>query len=145
MSLPRLPSLPVWNNGVRRLTHLLLAGLLCSAGCAYPPPKGGPSSPTPQPQQELLRPGNSLVTKSRKAMGEQRYGYAVTLLERALRSAPHDPLLWYELARAKYGARQYAQAMEFCKRALLLVDQGSALAAESRALYVQAEGRLGER
>jgi len=113
--------------------------------CASPPQRVITSSPkvsvmTPQPQGMLIPLPSSLssqggvsiaaltttkmtptienLLKRALAQYEQNeLGMAGTTVERALRIAPRDPILWYFLARIRYVQKNTEQAIQLAMRA----------------------------
>lgn len=90
-------------------------------------------TPPAPPQQQVARaePSRAVSVLKRRADDERRTGdldAAVVSLERALRIAPEDPLLWNELAEVRLDQKQYGRAEQ--------------LAAKSNALAGPQDARL---
>lgn len=148
---------------------LRLALLLCTAvlfqGCAlypprttvhYPPPqpvvKKQPmkppvaSVPTHQPVPRMQVPKQSRVATdfSRQAAEKSRqgnYDLAASILERGLRVAPKDAMLWSQLAEVKLQQRQYQQARSLAAKSNSLAGANRAVVGKNHWIIQEAQKR----
>ena len=136
----------------------LLAALL--AGCQGNAPRPGPPAPvvtpeagdraegrepriaayTPPARPRVARPApkRAVAVLMRRAEDQRRAGdlaAAAASLERALRIAPRDPVLWSRLARVREQQRRYGMAVE-------LAEKSNALAAPGDRALLRANWRL---
>ena len=70
-------------------------------------------------------------------------GQSEILLERALRIEPGNALYWHALGRAKYDMGDYAQAVQFCRKAESKLTGHPDLARQNRELLESAYYKLG--
>lgn len=87
--------------------------------------------------------GSALLLQSRNERRSGDYARAAATLERALRVEPTASAIWLELARVRLLEGNFAQAEQLARKAESLAEGGSALAAESRAVVVEALQRQG--
>ena len=78
-------------------------------------------TPPAQPQQQVARaePSRAVSVLKQRANDERRGGdldAAAVSLERALRIAPEDPLLWNELAEVRLDQKQYGRAEQLAAK-----------------------------
>lgn len=132
-----------------RLFALIPAIAVLLAACAVEPPDRRPPPPPPPPAEEPpadpdepppvtepevdpepepdapVRGGAAVValqTDADTASAEGEHGRAASLLERALRIEPHNPVLWHNLAVVRYREGDYAQAESMAMRSNRYAD-----------------------
>lgn len=92
-----------------------------------PPPEVEPE-PAPEPEPEPDRPARgsaavvALQTDADAASADGEHERAASLLERALRIEPHNPVLWHNLAVVRYREGDYAQAESMAMRSNRYAD-----------------------
>ena len=137
-------------NTIKATSKLLALWLLCALifqGCAAYPPRQPVyyPPPTPQPQQETNKkpiphaepniqtpkPVNAIaVNFSRQAAEKTRQGrpdLAASTLERGLRVAPKDAMLWSQLAEVKLQQQLYQQARSLAAKSNSLAGTNTAI------------------
>ncbi|MGV6826623.1 MAG: hypothetical protein ACWA5Q_06580 [bacterium] len=95
---------------------------------APPPSRPAPDEPqiaayVPPREPELVRPQpnravQALSARADDQFADENYVAAAGTLERALRIAPKDPLLWNKLAHVRFSQKQYAMASELASKSL---------------------------
>ncbi|HEX6997648.1 MAG TPA: tetratricopeptide repeat protein [Gammaproteobacteria bacterium] len=105
---------------------------------ALPPPAPGaedeaPGRAEPPPDREPAAPAASaqLLQQARAERAAGRYSAAATAVERALRLAPNDPVLWLELGEIHLADGNRQQAEMMARKALTLAAGDGSI--ESRA------------
>lgn len=144
---------------------LLLAVALLFQGCAayypsspthYPPPpavvRKQPSKqsvPTIQKVPSMKAPqtpqqGSVAANFARQAAEKSRQGnhdLAASILERGLRIAPKDAMLWSQLAEVKMEQRQYQQARSLAAKSNSLAGANSAIVHKNHWIIQEAQKR----
>lgn len=138
------------NNSPKTTQTLLSLALLAALffqGCAvapqkpvyYPPPPAATKPPIPKPpvpQVEPVKPPPPKQTNiiaadfSRQAEQANIQGQpdlAIAILERGLRAAPKEALLWTQLAEIKMQQQQYEQARAFAAKSNSLAGTDSTI------------------
>lgn len=113
-------------------------------GCAAvqaPPRDSGVSRPA-APRETAA---GSLLADAHRAIEKGQFNKAEVTLERALRVEPRNPGLWHEMARVKYGQKQYGQAIQFCLKANSLAGRNSSLIRQNWYLIANAYDAMGEK
>lgn len=146
----------------------ILIGALCAMqGCAYTrtpiteePPAAGttpPLVPPPEPSRQTTtapaKPVATLLAKAEIDLNAGQLEQSAATLERALRIAPKDPVLWQRLAEVRLhrGDAQQAEAMAKKSNSLATLDntlmqKNWRIIAEARRLRGDENGaRLAER
>jgi tetratricopeptide (TPR) repeat protein len=127
----------------RQLAALLLF-LVVLSGCStfrqVVPPE--PVSPPPTEYQPITGPAAALYTEAETALRAGRFVESEMLLERALRIEPRNAHYWYTMAQVKYRRGQYAETVQFCKKAESLAGKQPQLLARNRELLWQAQKAL---
>lgn len=150
---------------------LLLSTVLAGA-CATPPeqrpvpvpvedhsqpprlPHSAAPIPLPPPAAESGMPGHesapaatdpavvALMSEADERMERGQSEYAAAALERALRLAPEDPLLWHRLARVRLDQKQWRQAIALAGKSDALSASNPRLRAANRRLIARAKEML---
>jgi len=118
--------------------------LLFLNGCAAlqtPYRDSGISRPAP-PKETAA---GSLLADANRAIEAGQFNKAEVTLERALRVEPRNPVLWHEMARVKYGKKQYGQAIQFCLKANSLAGRNNSLIRQNWYLIANAYDAMGEK
>lgn len=134
-----------------RLTLLLV---LLLAGCATAPDRA-PSTGDTAPGEPLDTTGavehsvdNRAVAmlwdEAEQARREDRVDDAVTALERALRLAPEDPVLWSRLAELRLRQQDYAVAENLAAKSNALANERRLLRYRNWLLIEEARRRRGD-
>jgi tetratricopeptide (TPR) repeat protein len=161
MTIRQRPSTRIFRPALLLMTLLLLHGCAgISDRLSLPPaPRPSPTAPppalpTPQdaPAAEQAPesppapagPAHSLFLQADKALQSGRPGQAEILLERALRIEPGNPLYWYSLGRAKYDQGDFAQTVQFCRKAEGTMSRNPGLARRNRELMENAARQLAD-
>ncbi len=134
-----------------RVIGSALAGLLLMSACAVVPPERRPPPPEPErplppserepdprveepepepepeepPPEEPSRASAAVValqTEADQASATGEHDRAASLLERALRVEPHNPVLWHNLAVVRYREGDLAQAESMAMRSNRYAD-----------------------
>jgi tetratricopeptide (TPR) repeat protein len=142
-------------GGIPWLVALLtLLGLL--AGCGTLPGGGGEPRSGPMPEitdeppaidqsdRRLPAPVVALVAEARAHSATGDHEAAAAKLERALRVAPQNPVLWQNLAVVRYRQDRYAEAVNLAERSNSLAGDDPALRRENWALIAVARDLLGD-
>jgi len=97
-----------------KLLSLFLFSILLFQGCATspPPPIHYPSPPPKQTDTVAANFSRQATTQVRQG----RLDIAVATLERGLRIAPKDAMLWSQLAEVKLQQNQYQQAKSLAEK-----------------------------
>ncbi|MDN5870807.1 MAG: tetratricopeptide repeat protein [Nitrococcus sp.] len=121
----------------RWLTANLALGLLGGCVSLAPDEPTAPSAPggitaeqPPAPDEtEFAIPAavRDLVSRARESSGAGKHEQAAAFLERALRIAPHNAVLWQNLAVVRYRQGQYAQAENLALKSISLAGDNSNL------------------
>lgn len=104
-----------------------------------------PTPPAPQPQPVLataVPAARALLDKARLARKRGLLQEADALLERAMRLAPSEPMLYLETAEVRLAQGNYVAAAQFAQKSLSLL--GSRDAFSSREQRAQAWGVIAE-
>lgn len=124
VSVTRAAGLPVWRGALLGAVLALLAGCAALDERREAPPDADPSpegAPEPAPEAREA-PGSaavrSLLADARAASDDGDHGRAGALLERALRIAPDNAVLWHNLAIVRYREAAYAEAESLAQRSL---------------------------
>lgn len=152
-----------------KLLSLCLLSTLLLQGCAtyppvrpahYPPPRTTAPIP-PQPQfPEQVQPesarepvrqmpkqtGNIAADFSRQAatqVGQGNLDLASATLERGLRLAPKDAMLWSQLAEVKLQQHQYRQASSLAAKSNSLAGDNTALVQKNHWIVEEARRKSG--
>lgn len=104
---------------VSRLLPVLAVVLL--GGCATAPgpgstARGAPKAPQARPAQTFAtmpQAALSLAKAADRAAGKHDWALASRQLERAVKIAPRNPLLWQRLAAVRFSQGKYGQAQTF--------------------------------
>jgi tetratricopeptide (TPR) repeat protein len=126
---------------------VLATGLLILSGCTTlglppapaPAPQPGGGAPAPAeraPVPQTAGATTSLLTAGRAARESGDLDGATAYIERALRIAPNDPVLWIELGEIKLAEGDTAQAEAMGRKALTLTRGDPALERAARRLIV---------
>ncbi len=136
-----------------------LLAALAAAGCATAPPApvvepgGAPveeaSAPShPQPEGGAApAPRGPVLALLDEAGAAERAGDlegAAASVERALRIAPRDAVLWHRLARIRLAQGRWRQAESLARRSLALAPRARALAARNWRLIARARRARGD-
>ena len=135
-----------------------LLAALAAAGCASAPPApvvepGGapveeasaPSRPSPEGAAPAPRgPVLALLDEARAAERAGDLEGAAASVERALRIAPRDAVLWHRLARIRLAQGRWRQAESLARRSLALAPRARALAARNWRLIARARRARGD-
>lgn len=131
----------------RWLTVTLALGLL--GGCVslapeeptVPSAPGGttveqpPSAPAPdESAADIPAAVRDLVLRAGESSGAGKHEQAAAFLERALRIAPHNAVLWQNLAVVRYRQGQYAQAENLALKSISLAGDNINLKQQNWAL-----------
>jgi tetratricopeptide (TPR) repeat protein len=128
---------------------VLAIGLLILSGCStlglppapapVPPPGGGAPAPAERaPVPQTTGATTSLLTAGRAARESGDLDVATAYIERALRIAPNDAVLWIELGEIKLAEGDAAQAEAMGRKALTLTRGDRALEQAARRLLSDA-------
>lgn len=128
---------PLWICG------LLLAFSLLLDGCAARAPVREPVTAKPAVKKETA--AGSLLAEAHRAQQAGQYNQAEVALERALRVEPGNAGLWHEMARVKYGQKNYGQTVQFCLKANSLAGRDTALIRRNWLLMAKAHEAMGDR
>ena len=135
-----------------------LLAVLAAAGCATAPPAPvtGPSLPPveeapapshPPPEGVAPAPRGPVLALLDEAHAAERAGdleAAAAAVERALRIAPRDAMLWHRLARIRLAQGLPRQAESLARRSLALAPRARALAARNWRLIAHARRARGD-
>lgn len=135
------------DNGWSARAFVLLL-LLTLAACATAPPEREPEPVAAEPREPLDADGavrhvvdNEAVAllweQAEEARAEGQYRSAISALERALRAAPEDPVLWSRLAELQLLQGEHAVAENFAAKS-------NALAGDNRLLHYRNWLLIGE-
>lgn len=116
---------------------LILLSLVALAGCAVlEEPDGEPArEPSPEAEERAPEPGEGpgheavkrLMAEAREASGEGDHERAGAQLERALRIAPGNAVLWHNLAIVRYRQDAFDQAEQLAQRSLSYISDDAEL------------------
>src|SRR5690606_774140 len=84
-----------------------------------------------------------LLAQADLAASSGDFALARAQIERGLKLAPDDPLLWHQLARVNFAAGDLEQARSMAERSTALAPRQPALVAQNWALIGDIETRLG--
>lgn len=144
------------NAGYAGLLRLgLLAALALLAGCGTVPPERGRAQPAepadtaaPMPPADtatqIPAPVVALVAEAERHSAAGEHEAAAAKLERALRVAPRNPVLWQNLAVVHYRQDDYAEAISLAERSNSLAGDDRALRRRNWALIAAARELLGD-
>ncbi len=105
-----------------------------------PPPEAAPPAVTPAPSAATL----TLAAQSEQSRAAGDLRLAGLQLERALRIAPRDPELWYQMARIRLEQGDPGQAERLAERSLQLGARDRVLALANWRLIARAREALGD-
>ena len=74
--------------------------------------------PEPVPEPTLGAASRALVSQAQVQVATKNYPVAASLVERALRIEPDNPLLWIELGKVRFAEGNYVQAENMARKAL---------------------------
>lgn len=109
-----------------------------------------PTPPAPQPQPVLataVPAAKALLDKARLARKRGLLAEADALLERAMRLAPSEPMLYLETAEVRLAQGNYAAAAQFAQKSLSLLGSRDAFSSRdqrAQAWNVIAEAKKGQ-
>ncbi len=138
------------DNTVKTICNLLSLGVLSCLlfqGCAtYPPrqPTRYPQPETKPPIQEPQQTGTIAADFSRQAakqVDQGRLDLAAATLERGLRVAPKDAILWSNLADVKLRQKQYQQAESLAAKSNSLAGGNTSIVEINKLIIDQARRR----
>lgn len=120
-----------------------------------PPPAHAPvpdpaPAPLPPPLRESVpvaeegKAAGTLLASARQNVRSGQFSQAEMMLERALRLEPRNARLWHEMARVKYGQRDYGQVVQFCIKSNSLAGKDYGLMQQNWLLMERAYEQLGE-
>ncbi len=89
-------------------------------------------------RQQISPVIQKMLTRINGSLNNENYADATSLLERALRIDPKNPLLWYKLARVKLAERNYAQAKQMAVRSNQYVQSDVQLREKNQRIIDQA-------
>lgn len=147
-------------TGPRILTWAALSLLLAAPACAPTPerirrrPEPAPVSPERPPDQPRPAPPRpparqrqpaavALADEASRLRREGETGRAAAALERALRIAPEDPLLWHDLASARLQEKRPEQAEQTARKSNQLATGDRELQARNWDLIAAARRMAG--
>jgi len=110
---------------------------------APPPEPLGPAGEGQGGQAETAVLALLAESDQRRRAGEPEA--AAAALERALRIAPRDPLLWHRLAGVRLAQRHWTQADNLARKSLSLSGNDRRLQAANWRLIAQAREAMGDR
>jgi tetratricopeptide (TPR) repeat protein len=122
---------------------------------SVPAPDSAPDLPA-TPDQDITPPRQSvpvakegkaaatLLAGARQNVRAGQFDQAEMTLERALRLEPRNARLWYEMARVKYGQKDYKQVVQFCIKSKSLAGKDYVLIKQNWLLMEKAYLQLGE-
>lgn len=131
------------------MSRLLLLGLLLLVACATP--RSGQVEDDPTTPTQPVPAARMLADDAREQLAAGQPEAAAATLERAVRMAPEDPLLWHELARVHEAQQRWSQAEAMAQRSLSrgareqLYTRNWELIARCRAAYGDAAGAAAAR
>ncbi|MBU0961987.1 MAG: tetratricopeptide repeat protein [Proteobacteria bacterium] len=118
-----------------KLLALYLSSILLFQGCAtYPPP---PVDYLPPPPEQTNTVSADFIRQATAQIRQGRLDLAAATLERGLRIAPKDAMLWSQLAEVKLQQHQYQQARS-------LAEKSNSLAGSSRGIVQKNEQIIAE-
>ena len=149
------------------ISLLLLAALLFQGCAAYPPqqpvsypppakvekqpiPRQTPQQPVPEaePTRQAPKQTNTIAAGfSRQAAEQTRQGrpdLAAATLERGLRAAPKDAMLWSQLAEAQLQQQHYLQARSLAAKSNSLAGSNSAIIKKNHSIIEESLKRAAE-
>lgn len=152
-----------------KLICLWLLAALLFQGCAayppqqpvsYPPPAKVEKQPIPQqtipqqpvpeaePTRKVPKQNNTIAANfSRQAAEQTRQGrpdLAAATLERGLRAAPKDAMLWSQLAEAQLQQKHYLQARSLAAKSNSLAGSNSAIIKKNHSIIEESLKRAAE-
>jgi uncharacterized protein HemY len=74
--------------------------------------------PEPPAEPTLGAASRALVSQAQTQVATKNYPVAASLIERALRIEPDNPLLWIELGKVRFAEGNYTQAENMGRKAL---------------------------
>jgi predicted Zn-dependent protease len=86
-----------------------------------PPSTVEPPQPLPEPttrEPTLSAASRALVSQAQTQVATRNYPVAASLIERALRIEPDNPLLWTELGKVRQAEGNYVQAENMGRKAV---------------------------
>ena len=86
----------------------------------------------------------TLLASARQNVRAGQFSQAEMMLERALRLEPRNARLWHEMARVKYGQKDYGQVVQFCIKSNSLAGKDYGLIKQNWLLMEKAYLQLGE-
>lgn len=134
----------------------LAAGLAALAGCATAPGPQDDGSPATMEREGPLEPGATvehnvdnravaiLWEKAEEARRQGQFEQAVTSLERAVRLAPEDPVLWSRLAEVRLRQKDFAVAENLAAKSNALAGGHRLLRYRNWLIIAEARRRRGD-
>lgn len=116
-------------------------------------PATGPEQPTapaatPAPDQEEKSPPApavvALLAESDRRLGSGQPESAAASIERALRIAPAEPVLWYRLARIRYRQGRWSETETLARKSISLSAETDELVSANWFLIAAARERSGD-
>jgi len=105
---------------------------------APPPPVEAPPAPAPVVREPTLNPASkALIAQAQAQAAAKNYSVAASVLERALRIEPENPLVWIELGKVRQAEGNFVQAENMGRKAVSMAS--SAPKARSSAWLLIAE------
>jgi len=89
-------------------------------------------------RQQISPVIQKMLTRINGSLNKENYADATSLLERALRIDPKNPLLWHKLARVKLTEGNYAQAKQMATRSNQYVQSDTQLREKNQRIIDQA-------
>lgn len=96
-----------------------------------------------QPDSSMSPAVKSLLTQAKANLVAQRTGAAISKLERALRIAPRNPVVWHQLGQAHYQEGKDTLAISMARKSNLYAAAGSPLEKQNWQLIRAASKRSG--
>jgi hypothetical protein len=88
-----------------------------------PPPVEAPPAPAPVVREPTLNPASkALVAQAQTQAANKNYSVAASVLERALRIEPENPLIWIELGRVRQAEGNFVQAENLGRKAVSMAS-----------------------
>ncbi|MDN5849904.1 MAG: tetratricopeptide repeat protein, partial [Nitrococcus sp.] len=105
-------------------------------GITAEPPPSAPAPEAMPDEREFAIPTavRDLVVRAGESSGAGKHEQAAAFLERALRIAPHNAVLWQNLAVVRYRQGQYAQAENLALKSISLAGDNINLKQQDWAL-----------
>ena len=131
----------------------MLAMLFLVSACAAPRHQVAESGVTPPakahgvvlPASWSARgPAAGLLAAAGKQLNAGRFEQAAASLERAIRIAPRDPLVWHAMAWTQFALGRFSKTVQFCLKADTLLTGPDPLRRANWELLAHAYQRLGQ-